>query len=254
MAKETKVNVKDNLVGKKFNRLIVLEQTKDYIDKKGKHYAQWRCKCDCGKEVITTGNSLKRGNTKSCGCLQEETRIENNKKYKKKFNTYDLTGKYGVGYTSNNEEFWFDLEDYEKIKDYCWSINSQGYIVAPNLNSDYRIVKMHRLISNCPRYFDVDHIHGKTSRYDNRKENLRIVTRSQNNMNKGVQSNNVSSVTGVSWHKVSNRWIAYISINKKRINLGSFVDFNDAVRVRKEAEEKYFGEYSYDNSIGVKYG
>ena len=44
-------------------------------------------------------------------------------------------------------------------------------------------------------------------------------------------------------------WVAYISINYKQITLGYFHDFNDAVKARKQAEEKYFGEYSYDNSI-----
>ena len=37
----------------------------------------------------------------------------------KKYNTYDLSGEYGIGYTSKGEEFYFDLDDYDKIKDYC---------------------------------------------------------------------------------------------------------------------------------------
>ena len=249
MSSSKKVNVKDNLVGQKFNRLMVLEQSGDYIDKKGKHYAQWHCKCDCGNELVVLGNHLKKGNTKSCGCLNNERRIENNKKYKKKSNTYDLSGEYGIGYTSKGEEFWFDLENYDLIKDYCWSINDKGYVVAPNLNDSRKIIKMHRLITDCPDDFDIDHIHGKKSRYDNRKENLRIATRSQNNMNKGIQSNNTSNVTGVSWHKGINKWVAYITINRKRINLGSFENFDKAVSIRKKAEERYFGEFSYDNSM-----
>ena len=36
---------------------------------------------------------------------------------------------------------------------------------------------------------------------------------------------------------------------KKRKKLGYFTDFDEAVKVRKKAEEKYFGEYSYDNSM-----
>ena len=245
----SKVNVKDDLVGRKFHRLIVLKQAEDYIDKRGKHYAQWRCKCDCGNEIVALGNHLKRGNTKSCGCLNDERRIENNKIYKKKYNTYDLSGVYGIGYTSNNEEFWFDLEDYDLIKDYCWSVNSQGYIIAPNLNDSRKIIKMHRLILGCPDNYDIDHIHGKETRHDNRKRNLRIATRSQNNMNKGLQSNNTSNTTGVSWHKGIGRWQAYITIDRKRIYLGAFANFDEAVNVRKQAEEKYFGEFSYDNSM-----
>lgn len=245
------VKVKQDLVGQKFGRLTVLEQADDYIDNKGKHYAQWRCKCDCGNEIVTLGNHLKKGNTKSCGCFRDECRIENNKKYKKKYNLYDLSGEFGIGYTSKGEEFWFDLEDYDLIKDYCWGINNQGYLVAPDINNSKKIIKMHRLITHCPNDFDVDHTHGKESRYDNRKSNLRIATRSQNNMNKGLQSNNTSDITGVSWHKGINMWQAYITVNRKRIYLGAFTDFDMAVNARKQAEEKYFGEFSYDNSVRV---
>lgn len=47
------------------------------------------------------------------------------------------------------------------------------------------------------------------------------------------------------------KWIAQIGYKGKKIYLGSFLKFDDAVKVRKEAEEKYFGEYSYDNSIKI---
>ena len=44
-----------------------------------------------------------------------------------KYNKYDLLGSFGVGWTTNtNKEFWFDLEDYDKIKDYCWAENNNG--------------------------------------------------------------------------------------------------------------------------------
>lgn len=97
--------------------------------------------------------------------------------------------------------------------------------------------------------FDIDHIHGDKTRNDNRKSNLRIVTKSQNSMNKKIMSNNTSGVTGVGRNKSKKRWTAYIVVNNKQINLGVFDDINDAIKSRKAAEEKYFGEYSYDNSM-----
>ena len=81
-----------------------------------------------------------------------------------------------------------------------------------------------------------------------RKCNLRIVTRSQNGMNRGVQSNNKTGVTGVTFYEPYDKWNSQIVLNGKHINLGYFSDFEDAVKARKEAEEKYFREYSYDNS------
>lgn len=96
--------------------------------------------------------------------------------------------------------------------------------------------------------YDIDHKDGELSRKDNRKSNLRIATRSQNQMNKGKQKNNKSGVVGVGWHKTSGKWAAYIAVDNKQIHLGLFDNFEDAVKARKEAEDKYFGEFSYDNS------
>jgi hypothetical protein len=67
-------------------------------------------------------------------------------------------------------------------------------------------------------------------------------------MNCKVSKNNTSGVTGVTWNKQNNNWIAQISINRKNIHIGSFDKFEDAKKARREAEDKYFGEYAYSNS------
>lgn len=95
----------------------------------------------------------------------------------------------------------------------------------------------------------IDHIHGKETRNDNRKSNIRIVTCSQNQMNRGLQKNNTSGIAGVFFNKKDNRWEARITVRKNIIQLGSFNNLEDAVNARKSAEEKYFGEYSYNNSM-----
>lgn len=56
-----------NLTGKKFEKLIVLEQIKNKRSNGGGTI--WKCKCDCGKEIEATANHLTQGNTKSCGCM-----------------------------------------------------------------------------------------------------------------------------------------------------------------------------------------
>ena len=94
---------------------------------------------------------------------------------------------------------------------------------------------------NCPKDMVVDHINHNP--LDNRKSNLRICTQRENVMNSSLNSNNTSGCTGVAWVKENNRWWAYIDINNSRINLGYFIDYDEAVKVRKEAEIKYFGEY-----------
>ena len=247
------IKVKKDLTGMRFGRLVVIEQAEDYIDPQGYHRTQWKCKCDCDNIITIVGQSLKSGATKSCGCYMRDEASKRTPLLKKKYNTYDLeTYDYGVGYTEKGEEFWFDKEDYDKIKNICWSYNASGYVVGL-LDGRGTMVRLHRLVMGFKDKSTpiIDHIvHNKSNehKYDNRKCNLRIVTSSQNAMNKYIQSNNTSGFPGVCFDTSINLWKAYIKINGKRKYLGSSHNKEDCIKLRKEAEEKYFGEYSFDNS------
>ena len=67
----------ENLVGKKFGKLTVLKRVEN--DKYQR--TKWLCKCDCGNEVIVSANQLKRGKTKSCGCLRIEMQLKSHTKH-----------------------------------------------------------------------------------------------------------------------------------------------------------------------------
>ena len=168
--------------GDKYNRLTVIKEVERYVDSSGRKYRQMLCSCDCGSEPIKVLlNSLRKGDTKSCGCYKKEKTKERMKKY----NTYDLeTYEYGVGYTTKGEEFYFDKEDFELIKNYCWRI-SNGY-VSTNVNN--KPILMHRLVMNAKDGMEIDHIFHKNN--DNRKSQLRECTRSQNDMNRKINKNN----------------------------------------------------------------
>lgn len=57
-----------DLTGKRFGRLVVLE-----FVKRDKYYnSYWKCKCDCGNEIVTPASSLRSGHSKSCGCFMRE--------------------------------------------------------------------------------------------------------------------------------------------------------------------------------------
>ena len=56
---------------------------------------------------------------------------------------------------------------------------------------------------------------------------------------------------GVSYNKRAKKWISYIRYDNSTLHLGYFDTFEEAVKARKEAEDKYFGEYSYDNSMNM---
>lgn len=229
-----------DLTGQKFGRLTVIERLDS--DVKGTY---WLCKCDCGNTNIVSASNLKRGSVQSCGCYAAEQRVKNNKiKFKKK-NPSIVLGDYVVMYTFKQEEIYVDLEDYNRVENVCWHIVPNGYVHG---NDNGKDVSLHCMVMNVPQGVMVDHCGGHTTRADNRKSNLRIATNSENQMNKRLQSNNTSGYAGVCYIKKTNRWRATISVNHKRISLGSYVNFDDAVKARKEAEEKYFGEWSYDNS------
>lgn len=242
-----------DLTGRKFEHLTVIGRGETHRQPNGKTTIYWICECDCEDKSIVSvrGDSLRDGSIRSCGCLQKEVvgQISKGNNYNKKYNTYDLSGDYGIGYTLKGEEFYFDLEDYNKIKNYCWRIEPKGYVVC---DSNHNTLYFHRvLFSNLPDHtlIQVDHIHGKKSRYDNRKSNLRVCTASQNCMNKGLRTDNTTGVTGVYWYKNLNKWVSKICVEQKIVHLGYFDTFEEAMEARKQAEEEYFGEFSYDNSM-----
>jgi hypothetical protein len=87
-----------------------------------------------------------------------------------------------------------------------------------------------------------DHRNGVTLDY--RRKNLRIVNKFQNGQNHGGHRTNTSGRTGVSWDKRAQAYHVAIRINGKQKNLGNSKSFEDACRVREEAEKKYHGEFA----------
>lgn len=241
------VKVKEDLTGRTFGRWLVLGQAEDYVIKSGKHYARWLCECQCEKRTLrlVTHNQLKQNRSLSCGCLTAEGIKERSKKY----NTYDLTGEYGIGYTAKGEPFWFDLEDYETIKDYCWHYDESGY-VRTSINRKH--IRLHRYLMGIEdKNIFVDHrIHPPRNghKIDNRKSNLRLVTPKENVYNASLAKNNTSGVTGVNWVEEKRKWKVYFPFDGRLKHIGYYNNFDDAVEKRKSLEREYFGEYSYDLS------
>lgn len=251
------VKVKEDLTGKTFGRLTVLEQAEDYVDPRGEHVAMWKCKCACANNTILSirGTRLKRGETKSCGCLQKEITAKNNKRFHKT-NVYDLNledenGLYGVGYCSNtNREFYFDMDDYDKIKNYCWSEDfcNKNYSRVRAYDSSCKShIFMHSIITH--KY--CDHIDRNT--FNNRKHNLRQATNQENARNRSISKTSKSGFVGVNWIEQSNKWKAIIKVNGKTIYLGFFEEKEDAIHARLEAEAKYFGEFAPQRHLFEQY-
>lgn len=108
---------------------------------------------------------------------------------------------------------------------------------------DGKLIMVHRIIwemhyGKIPKGMEIDHINHV--RDDNRLENLRLVTRQGNRRNQRITSRNkTSGVMGVYWNKQREKWHAQIKVDGKAIYLGQSDNFDEAVRLRKDAELKY---------------
>ena len=179
-------------------------------------------------------------------------RFVKNNSENKKYNKYDLKSfEYGVGYTLKGEEFYFDLEDYDKIKDYCWNVSTRKENNYKTLNArdckNNKTVRFANIIMNS-KY--VDHINKNT--LDNRKSNLRICSQNQNSRNQSKPYNSNCPFMGVSF--INGKYYSRIGVNKKKIHLGTFNTLEEAIIVRLKAEKEYFGEFAPQKELFEKYG
>lgn len=92
----------------------------------------------------------------------------------------------------------------------------------------------------------VDHINGVKT--DNRICNLREATNSQNGKNLKLSKANKTGVAGVCWSQRYQNYRSYIKVDHKQTYLGTFKDFEEAVKARYAAEAKYFGEWTRNKS------
>lgn len=220
-----------DMTGKKIGKLKVLYR----VDNNKHNQTVWKCICECGNKIDIRGYVLRSGKVKSCGkCMR------------KSCNKWDLKGEYGIGYDNQGRKFYFSKEDFDIIQLHYWRVHKNQYVSTALYDTNTKKIKyiqLHRFLMKPNSIEEIDHINHIP--YDNRRENLRIVSVPQNQMNSKISLNNTSGVKGVNFDKNNNKWRSRISVNGKRINLGQFLLFQDAVNARINAEKKYYGEYRY---------
>jgi hypothetical protein len=136
-----------------------------------------------------------------------------------------------------------DDGDFEWLSQWKWYAHkSHGVFYAVRnvwVYGRYRKNFMHRLILNAPDGMQVDHINLNT--LDNRCENLRVCTMSQNRMNRSHQSNNKLGVKGVSRHYSG--FCAVVEIGGKRVYQKTFRTLEEAKEAYEREAKKHHGEY-----------
>jgi hypothetical protein len=142
-----------------------------------------------------------------------------------------------------------DPDDYSLLSRYKWhaSKNAGTFYAKRNAysteNASTRAVCMHRRIMNAPDDFVIDHIN--YNGLDNRKANLRLATRTQNNRHTRITINpGTSKYKGVSWYKREKRWAVRITADGKTIPIGYFKNEIEAALAYDHAAKKYHREFA----------
>ena len=268
--------MKEDLTGKVFGRLTVLESS----DRRYKDGTKlWKCRCECGNIKHLLGRELKKGTTKSCGCLKKELAS-------KKF-LHDLTGKKFGKLTVIERADDYILKSGNKEP--CWKCRcecgSATIVLAHNLKNgttkscgclkkheDLIGKKFGKLIvlgfeyEKNGQYFEKCRCECGNIAVVNSTSLKRGLTKScgciRNESStktakkmfvadtniyiplgkRKLNKNNTSGYTGVT-KKQNGKWVAYITFQKKRYYLLEDYDINIAIAARKEAEQNLYSNF-----------
>jgi hypothetical protein len=141
-------------------------------------------------------------------------------------------------YEPTGDFYWLQTNYQNGIKagTKAGTIKSNGYVM---ITINCKMYYAHRLIwLYIHGYFpenQIDHINKKPN--DNRLINLREISRQCNLRNSKVSATNKTGIKGIGWDKINCKWKVQITVNYKVINLGRYIDFNEAVCIRLAAEQ-----------------
>jgi len=143
-----------------------------------------------------------------------------------------------VVFPNNSDNlYYFDLDMLSKLENHAWIVNNQRYLGASIEGAP--TFAHHLVIGKPSKGLVVDHI--DRDRCNNRKNNLRVVTISQNSANTGLLLRNTSGFKGVCWDKNRGKWKAALNNNGKTLNLGRFDSAIDAAVAYDEIAVKTYG-------------
>lgn len=153
---------------------------------------------------------------------------------------------------ANSELFaTVSVEDFERTNQHKWCLDKKGYArTTLRIDGNRVTTMMHRFIMNLEKGDRQAVDHADHDILNNNRDNLRICTWQQNNQNARKCKKLCSSrFKGVSFHKPTGKWSAYIRNNYGRIHLGLFVDERDAAAAYNAKAIELFGEYACINNI-----
>ncbi len=205
-----------DITGMRSGRLVAVRPT----DQKRRSSTLWLCKCDCGGEILAEPYKIRNKVIASCGCIRMEKKIK------------DITGqRFG-------RLIALERLDKKRGSSYLWHCQCDcGKTVDTSANS---LLSGNTRSCGCLR---VEAIRRTNAQHGSVAKRMRLVDGTcveclERNV---LQKNNTSGCTGVQAR--GDKWIAVITFKKKVHYLGIFEKKEDAIRVRQEAEQYYFGSF-----------
>lgn len=196
----------EDLTGRRFGRLVVLRK------EEGSGKARYLVRCDCGREKVVLADNLKRGMTKSCGVCCRGGKAWSEKRIK------DLTGKrFGQ---------MIVLKELGNRKVLCKCDCGKEKVV----NKSHLV---HGEIQSCGCLL-------QKQAYQNQKKYYYEGTYIAVIKNTKATSRSKSGVRGVCWDRTKEKWRANICFKGERQELGYFNDIKDAIKARRDAEDKLY--------------
>lgn len=209
-----------------------------YKDKYSHSFSVAKCPY-CYNFFLSREDSIKSGNTKSCGCLKTKHAKEMGEANKKKNSIYYPLGcDYGICYYDNYDGYFiFDIDKKDIVENHHWTASVKKNRVTPVATIDGKIVLLSRYLMNTPEDMECDHINHNVS--DVRICNLRNCSKIENLYNQSKGQGKVTFQDG-----------KYVIANFSKEDTSGFVFDTEAEAQEKlyELQDIYYGEFSYRRS------
>jgi hypothetical protein len=156
---------------------------------------------------------------------------------------------------TKNKISLIDDEDFEKVSKYKWHCLANNYAARKFYYEKKdgkwitKYIRLHQFILN-EFNKEIDHVNG--NRLDNRKENLRLCTRSLNNANsikKTRKGGTTSKYKGVTWNKNASKWMVQAKLDNIGYYLGLFTDEIEAAKAYNKKAKELFGDFARLNQL-----
>lgn len=214
-----------DMTNQKFGRLTVMEVAPRPDTAKTTHHKHWLCRCTCGREKVVDGSSLRKGLTKSCGCLAREG-TSNLKHGKSKTRLYGILADMRQRCTNpNNKSYKYYGGRGIKVCDE-WLDKDKGFTSFYNW----------AMANGYSDDLTIDRINPNG---DYSESNCRWATASEQNFNKGIRCDNSTGHTGV-YIMPNGKCRACISRDGKIKHIGLYNTLEEAVEARERAERELY--------------